>query len=737
MASVVKPRTPHNLSPRFPNIGEIWRLVAVVLCFAVVPARSADLPPDPSQLEAGWWDYFVASEEQGPDVVATHVEITSERLGALKAQFLAGDQSKLAALADTVISSLRRYQKFSAEPLPLPPMAKPAQESYSLIEIRSLIAELRKAGVKFAEENQEIELLENAIAAGQRDLNQQKVDYRALPDSSPKRTQEGLELMQSRLQMELGKLELAWRRAGNKSLERQIENLGTLVEAAARRLTATEEAIQNAAKERVASKERAEKLRLKFLRAQLAQSGTLALSAGEKARGRLATQRLLGLDVQASREEIVAAQHGLVEAILQRIMAGNESDPEPDREYLSTYEDELGKVETKVPEWRKATARSRETALTRIPDESDEELVALLELRATVADETERELRTLEEQLIGAAQFGDLLDSLLAQRESRMARGIQAAEDLAGSSWEQVMRWIQTSLFEIGGTPVTAIDIFRMLVILTIAWWVSKLVRRALQGIAAKRQSVNTGSIYTLSRILHYIILAVGIMIALSSIGIDFTKFALFASALGVGIGFGLQTLVSNFVAGLIILFEKSLKIGDFVELESGVTGEVREINMRSTLVTTNDNIDIVVPNSEFVNGRVTNWTMREAYRRVHIPFGVAYGTDKELVRKAALEAANDVSLTLTTNRLREPQLWFVEFGDSSLNFELVVWLNPDAVKRPGAVNARYLWEIDDKLRKYAIEVPFPQRDLHLRSVLGKTAVEDIPLAGRPPTSGS
>ena len=126
---------------------------------------------------------------------------------------------------------------------------------------------------------------------------------------------------------------------------------------------------------------------------------------------------------------------------------------------------------------------------------------------------------------------------------------------------------------------------------------------------------------------MHYLLLTIAIIIGLSSIGIDFTKFALFASALGVGMGFGLQILISNFVAGLITRFEKSLKVGDFVELKSGVTAELKEIKMRSPLMTTNDNIDILVPNSEFVGGRVTNWTLREAYRRVRIPFGVAYGT--------------------------------------------------------------------------------------------------------------
>jgi small-conductance mechanosensitive channel len=200
------------------------------------------------------------------------------------------------------------------------------------------------------------------------------------------------------------------------------------------------------------------------------------------------------------------------------------------------------------------------------------------------------------------------------------------------------------------------------------------------------------------------------------------SKLALFASALGVGVGFGLQNLISNFVAGIMLLFEKTLKVGDFIELQSGLSGEVREINIRSTLVTTNDNVDVVVPNSEFVNGRVMNWTMREAYRRIHVPFGVAYGSDLELVRKAALEAATAVEHTLV-DASRKPQAWLTKFGDSSLDFELIVWLKPEAVKRPGAVQADYLWAIAAALKKYDLEIPFPQRDLHIRSWSSEAAV--------------
>ena len=169
-------------------------------------------------------------------------------------------------------------------------------------------------------------------------------------------------------------------------------------------------------------------------------------------------------------------------------------------------------------------------------------------------------------------------------------------------------------------------------------------------------------------------------------------------------------------------IFEKSLKIGDFVELQSGISGEVREIKVRSTVINTNDNVDIVVPNSEFMVTDVTNWTLTEAYRRIHIPFKVAYGSDKDAVRKAGLEAAEKLPHTLLGVPGRNPGVWLVSFADSSLDFELVVWVTPRAVKRPGAVHAAYMWEIETALRKHGVEIPIPQRDLHLRS--GFTATE-------------
>ncbi|MBT8081024.1 MAG: mechanosensitive ion channel [Gammaproteobacteria bacterium] len=290
-----------------------------------------------------------------------------------------------------------------------------------------------------------------------------------------------------------------------------------------------------------------------------------------------------------------------------------------------------------------------------------------------------------------------------------------------------------TTLFSVGETPVTAGDIVKALMILFVGWLLSRGVRYAIRRMGSSESTGVQASLYTISRLTHYTIIIVAIFLALTSIGLDFTNLALVAGALSVGIGFGLQSIVNNFVSGLIILFERTLRVGDYIELDNGLTGTVKAINVRSTLINTNDNIDIVVPNSEFVSTRLTNWTLAEHILRVRIPFGVAYGSDKETVKKAAIEACENVPYTLTHMPGREPDVWLVEYGDSSLNFLLLVWVNRQGARRPTRTRAAYLWALEDKLREYGVEIPFPQRDLNLRS--GWPVPEPPQAAEEPPAS--
>ncbi len=269
--------------------------------------------------------------------------------------------------------------------------------------------------------------------------------------------------------------------------------------------------------------------------------------------------------------------------------------------------------------------------------------------------------------------------------------------------------------FSIADTQINLVRVAGLLVILVVVWRTGVVIEKVISKLGREKDEVVSPGWYALSRMSRYAIWIIGVVVGLSYIGFDMASFTVIGGAIGVGVGFGLQNIISNFVSGIIILIEEIVKVDDFVDLQSGVMGRVTEINLRYTRVTTSDLIDIIVPNSEFITGRVVNWTLGERVRRIHVPFGVAYGTDKEMVREAGIAAAASITGTVHEPG-REPDVWLVGFGDSSLNFELVVWVGPSTITAPGKTQAVFLWAIEDELRKRNIEIPFPQRDLHIRS---------------------
>ncbi|MEM6639520.1 MAG: mechanosensitive ion channel domain-containing protein [Pseudomonadota bacterium] len=284
--------------------------------------------------------------------------------------------------------------------------------------------------------------------------------------------------------------------------------------------------------------------------------------------------------------------------------------------------------------------------------------------------------------------------------------------------------------FDVGESRLSLFLALKGIVLAIVLIWIATATSAVVQSRLERTTRFTPSMRSLLSQGARLGLLFLAVMLSLNAIGVDLTALAVFSGAIGVGIGFGLQSIFSNLMAGIILLLERTIKVGDFVEFDNGLYGEVREINIRATLVTTNDNVDILVPNSEFINNRVTNWTLRDGYRRTRIPFGVAYGTDKELVKKAALEAAAEVPHILTGRHAREPEVWLMGFGDSSLDFELVVWLRAESVKRPSRVRADYNWALETALAKYGIEIPFPQRDINFRT--GRIPVE---LTGNAETS--
>lgn len=279
----------------------------------------------------------------------------------------------------------------------------------------------------------------------------------------------------------------------------------------------------------------------------------------------------------------------------------------------------------------------------------------------------------------------------------------------------------------------------RLVVAAAIVFAAFALARFASAGFRRLRHRSSGGapSIYIIEKLAGYGVVLAGGYLALTTLGVNLTSLAVFVGALGVGVGLGLQGVVREFVSGLVLIFDPLLHVGDYVEIDGGHRGEILEVGPRASRLRTNDDVNVIIPNSKLIEGEVVNWTLKGHGRRLHVPFTVAYGVDKARVRDAVLAAARSVPFTLPEDETHRTQVWLVGFGESALNFELVVWPQLSAVKRPASAMAAYNWAIEDALRHADIEMPFPQMDLRVRSLFGREEDEALRTLGLRSAAGA
>lgn len=281
-------------------------------------------------------------------------------------------------------------------------------------------------------------------------------------------------------------------------------------------------------------------------------------------------------------------------------------------------------------------------------------------------------------------------------------------------TWDEVQVFIDQvlnyTIFQIKETPVTVISILIFILFISGFIFLAVSVRKALNRKILRRFKIDEGTSYTLSRITQYTIITIGALISFQFVGIDLSGLAVIFGLLSVGIGFGLQNVTSNFISGLIILFERPISVGDRVTV-SNIEGDVTEINIRSTKVRTVNNVSIIVPNSEFVSKDVINYSHGDPTYRLDINVGVSYGSDLETVLKAMREVAEENKLVLQNP---PPDVHLIDFGDSSWNMQLRSWIGD--VKDYPQIRNELNQAIVRKFREYGVEIPFPQRDLHVRS---------------------
>ncbi len=283
---------------------------------------------------------------------------------------------------------------------------------------------------------------------------------------------------------------------------------------------------------------------------------------------------------------------------------------------------------------------------------------------------------------------------------------IQNLQSLASSIWRDYIN----HKFTVGNIEVSLTTLLEGILIFALALFLSRTLSALLQKRIAKRAYLDPGLQYTLGRLTQYLIVALGTLLALKAgFSLDLTSIAVIFTALSVGIGFGLQYIAADIASGFILLFERPVRVGDRISI-GNQEGDVQSINLRTTVLMTNDRVSVIVPNSKLVREHLINWSYGDPRARMSIPIGVAYGSDVDLVMKTLLEATIDVDNVLGDP---PPKVQFLNFADWSLDFRLLVWTNRPRLHRQIRSDINY--RIHKLFGKAGIEIPYPQTELRFR----------------------
>ena len=271
---------------------------------------------------------------------------------------------------------------------------------------------------------------------------------------------------------------------------------------------------------------------------------------------------------------------------------------------------------------------------------------------------------------------------------------------------------VLTQTFTFGNNIKVSISrVILAVVVLIVTIAMSRYLSSFIDGRLQKRSHIDPGLRYTICRLIRYCVITIGVLIALKQgFSVDLTSIAVIFTALSVGIGFGLQYLAADIASGFILLFERPIRVGDRITIGED-EGDVESINLRTTIVSTNDRIAIIIPNSKLVSQRVINWSYADPRARISIPIGVADDSDVDSVTKTLIEAAQDVEYVLPDP---PPRVQFLKFGDYSLDFRLLVWTNQP--RRHPQIRSDINYRIYQLFRQRNIRIPYPTQEMVLRS---------------------
>lgn len=639
--------------------------------------------PNPYNLQSNWWEYYVASSSDLQD----RIEETKAQFSAISNQLDESQRAQFDALSGKFLEAINRLRQLKIEPAIPPTYAPifPKEYSYSQwLRLRDQKLELERL---LAKNSPQEKLLALSIKSRTRFLDSSFSSYLTTKHKdSFERLIKGLEIMTMQANVEVEELNLKELKSATQAIQESLEKLSKEIAYSHTRLNYASAPLESLQKELVEAKEHLDQVQREV--GTVYENRTYS-NEGERV-GHFLSLNLRR--IEACLEVInLESQVEIIKLGLNK----EKSDPQSVREQIQKKQELVHKYAAQLKEWKE----KRQIFL-------EETLVE----RQTLANTTEHqeildEIGTIEVQLLFAEFYLKQLNAMKKQLPLTVSTFF-----LAGWEWIRDLisahgDWYNQSLFKIRSVPVTPLGLFKFILIIVIAYLIGKLLRRSIHKLGKKTQFIKSSSVYIISRIVYYVVLLIGIMIAGASIGFDLTAFAVIAGVVAVWVGLSLQGIFHNFVCGIIVLLSRTVKMKDILELPSGDVGKVTDVNLRTTILTTSDGTELVVPNAELVGNRFVNRTLTKYSRRITVPFQLPYDVDKQFVKEKILEGIREIPITLATP---EADVWFNGYSISAerivLECTLAVWVNEHLQTRPNITcHALFFDKIDDVLRAHDI----------------------------------
>lgn len=706
----------------------IYFLSSLLLIINMSTAQEAEQkemqPPSPLKLKQDWWGYFDVSN----DKLKIHLETFKKEVEELISPLDGKKHEEIHKKMDQIFLMLDLYVQKKEEIKPISAPKLQLLEAYSLEQVLEVHERLQRSEMEIEAKKNKIKVLESRLNRLQNTLDRSILYYQNLSPTTFEKLKQGLQIISQRIELALQDLELQREKEALSHFTKESNLYREELTAAKARLTFESQTV-------------------KQLEAQLEEIKKASTEAKEKLY-QLEKQAHL-INQNEGNDEFtcclgdnqVLSQAIVVENFKTKILI-NEIKLTLAKLALNHRETQSDKIQEKLSDWRRQLDIAEEQHdfwYTQIKD--DQSLVSRMtaqsiqegeegqsekeDLIGDIHFELDKSLAELEllKIYIGNGEFlARLVEDQLVEKKSFMQTWLISLNGFWYKFKESLEHGTNITLFRVKEQPVTLMTFINAILIFLVAITFSHYLRMFLVKRKIVQRKFSYSTEYIVLRLIHYAIIIIALVIALSIIGLDFTNLAIVAGALGVGIGFGLQTIVSNISSGFMLLLKKYLKVGDVIEMPDQQLGTVTAVNLQNTIIRTFDGAEIMMPNSQLSSQRLTNWTMRDNARRFRIPFGVAYGTDKELVREVVIDSIKKLPFVYIDDfRYPDPQIWLVEFGDSSINFELVAWVDLSVPVPYETARSALMWELDTTLQKNGIEIPFPQRDIHVKSPLSES----------------